>query len=359
MKRWRGGALADNYLLATVLRTFLLAAAALTMLLSLLDFTDQLGAVGQGRYRLPDAFFYILLTAPLRFEEMAPIAMLLGCLLGLGALAKHSELTAMRSLGISEGRIILSLVKLAAPVIVILFLTAQFVIPSAEQAAETRHDKSLTAPASGGFWAHSGEQYLNVQGLSPDGMPQGIDIYVFTPDGALASATHAEQANVQPDGIWRLSSVTTRRITDTGYDIAHPPFLAWTPFISVKQLRRLLLPPDTMPPLALYHYLQRLRQQNQPAVRYANAFWAQISIPVAMIAMIMVAVPFVLGPPRAQSTGQQIVTGGVIGIIFSLCQQIAGYLVLLYNLDPALAELAPSLALMAFALWLLRRARKR
>jgi lipopolysaccharide export system permease protein len=347
-------ALLEHYIQTSVLRTFCLAAAALTVLLSLLDFTDELGAVGHGHYRLSDAFIYILLTAPSRLLQISPIAMLLGCLLGLGALARHSELTAMQSLGIPAGRIILSLCKLAVPIILVLFLLAQFVIPPAQQAAQTRHDKSLTNP-TGGFWARSGEEYLNVQGLGPAEMPQGIDIYAFAPDGSLASATHADAATVQPGGAWRLTSVTLRTLNPAGFITAHPAFLIWPAFVSVRQLRRLLLPPNAMPPLALYTYIRDLKHSGQPSIRYANALWSELSIPVALLAMILLAVPFVLGPPRAQSTGQQITTGGIIGIIFALSQQTAGYLTLLYNLPPALTDLTPSFLLTALSLRLLLR----
>jgi len=355
----RRNALLEHYLQTSVLRAFCLAAAALTVLLSLLDFTDELGAVGRGHYRLADAFIYILLTAPLRLLQIAPIAMLLGCLLGLGALAKHSELTAMQSLGIPARRLISSLFKLAIPIILILFLFAEFVIPPAQQAAQTRHDKSLTNP-TGGFWARSGaagggEEYLNVQGLGPGEMPQGIDIYDFAPDGTLASATHAGQATVQPNGAWRLTAITLRSVTAAGFVTAHPAFLIWPAFVPVRQIRRLLLPPNAMPPLALYTYIRDLRHSGQPSIRYANALWSEISVPAAFCAMIMLAIPFVLGPRRATSTGQQITTGGIIGIIFALSQQTAGYLTLLYNLPPALTELTPSLILTALSLHLLRQ----
>lgn len=350
-------ALLERYLAATVFKAFLAAAAGLTVLLSLLDFTDQLGAVGHGTYRLHDAFIYILLTAPSRFIELAPIAMLVACLLGLGGLARHSELTAMRSLGFSEGRIFLSLAALAAPILLVLFLLAQYVVPPAEQAAEIRHDKSQTAPSTGGFWVQNRGEYLNVQGLGPQGEPRGVDIYDFAQDGSLIRAIHAARAKVQPGGDWLLSGVTLHRVTGSGFVTTRPDRLIWPSFITVRQLRRLLLPPQLMPPVALYHYVQELRRSHQPAIRYRNALWAQISIPVALIAMILAAIPFVLAPPRAQSAGQQIATAGVIGIVFSLCQQIAGYLTLLYGLQPALAELAPSAALMAGSIFLLRPAR--
>jgi lipopolysaccharide export system permease protein len=107
----------DRYIGAAALRAFVLVAAALTALFSLLEFVEQLSSVGQGHYGLSDALTYVLLTVPSRLLQVAPVSMLLGCLLALGAFAKNSELIALHSLGISEIRIIGAILKLAVPVI--------------------------------------------------------------------------------------------------------------------------------------------------------------------------------------------------------------------------------------------------
>ena len=80
--------LLDRYVGWTVLRAFLLIAAGLTSLFSLLVFVEQLSYVGQGQYRATDALGYTLLTAPDRLLQLAPICMLLAALLGLGSLAR-------------------------------------------------------------------------------------------------------------------------------------------------------------------------------------------------------------------------------------------------------------------------------
>jgi len=72
--------------------------------------------------------------------------------------------------------------------------------------------------------------------------------------------------------------------------------------------------------------------------------------------MILIAVPFVFGPLRTRSTGQRMMIGAMIGIVFSLVQQIATYWGQLLNLSPALTATMPSFLLMALALHLFRRA---
>ena len=75
-----------------------------------------------------------------------------------------------------------------------------------------------------------------------------------------------------------------------------------------------------------------------------------------MAAMMMIAMPFVFGPLRTQSAGQRMMIGAMIGIVFSLAQQITTYLGELLNVSPALTATMPSVALMVVALYLFRRA---
>jgi lipopolysaccharide export system permease protein len=111
-----------------------------------------------------------------------------------------------------------------------------------------------------------------------------------------------------------------------------------------------------MQPIGLAEYVRDLKRRREPVARYAQELWAKIDIPIAMVAMVLIAVPFVLGPLRTHGTGQRIVVGALIGIVFSLVQQIASYLGELSNVDPALTATAPSFVLMAIALYLYRRA---
>jgi lipopolysaccharide export system permease protein len=111
-----------------------------------------------------------------------------------------------------------------------------------------------------------------------------------------------------------------------------------------------------MQPIELYQYVRDLERRNQPAARYAQELWAKIDMPLSMAAMILIAAPFVFGPLRSQGTGQRMMIGTMIGIVFSLAQQITTYLGLLLNLNPALTATLPSVLLMALALYLFRRA---
>ncbi len=346
----------DRYIEFGTLKAFVIVVGGLSGLLSLLVFVEQLSYVGQGHYHLLDALAYVLLTWPSRLSQSAPVSMLLASLLALGALGANSELTAMRSLGISELRIAGAILKIAVPILVLLFLNAEFVIPPAEQLAEAQRTSKLssTAPVLGGesFWAQNGNQFLNVQEFGYGNAPKNVDIYDFSPDGALRRFIHADHAVIKPDGTWLLTGVVSKRIQASQFQTERLNSLPWHSFLPLQQARLLVLPPESMPPIGLYHYVRSLTKRHQPAARYEQELWAQVSIPISMVAMILIAIPFVFGSPRSQNTGRQITIGATIGLVFTLIQQIIAHLDLLLDLNPALAELAPSLLLMALAAYL-------
>ncbi len=352
--------LLNRYIERSMLEMLALVSAGLTSLFSLLEFVEQLHDVGKGTYGLGDALVYVLLTAPERLLQLMPVSMLLACLFALGSLASHNELTVMRAAGVPPRRIVGAVFRLAAPVLLALLLAAEFVIPPAQQLAQALRLSSVSSTSvpfrsANGFWAHSDLQYLNVRRFEHGNVPRNIEIYTFAADGELKSLIQADNAEVRSDGNWLLGGVAITQFTDTGIETERHAALAWHSFLRPQQVPLLILPPESMPPIALYRYVSDLERRRQPAARYAQTLWAKIDIPLAIAAMILISVPFVFGPLRTHGTGHRIMVGAMIGIVFSLIQQITAYLGVLLELSPALTATLPSLALLAVALYLIRR----
>ncbi|MGH8220702.1 MAG: LPS export ABC transporter permease LptG [Steroidobacteraceae bacterium] len=351
----------ERYIANTAARALVVVSGGLTALFSLLELVNQLHDVGKGTYRLIDAILYVLLTAPARVLQLMPVSMLVASLFALGALASRNELAIMRATGMSLGRIVGSVFRLAAVVVVLLFLAAQFVIPAAEQRAQTLRVSRISAASvprrtQNSFWAEGDNEYLNVRKFASGNVPQDIDVYTFASGGALARSIHAASADVHGDGTWLLHDVIQKRFDASGVETEHLDSLPWRSFLRPQQVGLLILPPRSMQPIGLYRYVGDLKRRHEPTARYAQELWAKIDIPIAMVAMILIAVPFVLGPLRTHGTGHRIVVGALIGIVFTLVQQIASYLGELSNVHPAITATAPSLLTIAIALYLFPRA---
>jgi lipopolysaccharide export system permease protein len=352
--------LLERYVAVAVFRALLVVSAGMTSLFSLLEFVDQLHDVGKGQYRIVDALFYVLLTAPARLLQLMPASLLLACLFALGVLATRGELTAMRAGGLSPSQIVGWVFKLGGATVITLFLLAEFVIPAAQQLAQAHRASRLAsteaARSGDSFWAQGEHQYLNVRRFANGNIPRDIHLYDFAASGELQTLIQADHAEVRPDGTWLLEGVLRKQFSGDRIETDRLERLPWRPFLRPKQASLLLLPPESMQPVELYQYVRELQRRHQPVARYAQELWAKIDLPLAMAAMILIAVPFVFGPLRTQSIGQRMMIGALIGIVFSLVQQITLYLGELLNVSPALTATLPSFVLMALGFYLFRRA---
>lgn len=352
--------LLDRYIEVATLKACVLVAAVLTILFSLLTFVDQLADVGKGHYGLVDALIYVLLTAPSRLLQLTPVSALLGSLLALGAMAGSHELTAMRAAGVSTTRIIGWVFKLGVPIMLLLFAVAEFVIPPAQQLAQTERASRLTsnqAMRSGnGYWASGDHRYLNVRRFEHGNIPTDIDIYRFDGNGELEQFIHADHAEIRQDSTWLLAGVLRKRFDDSHVETEHLASLSWKAFLRPQQVDLLQVPPENMAPIALFEYVRDLKRRHQHAERYEQELWVKLNIPLATAAMILIGIPFVFGSLRTSSTGQRVTLGAAIGVVFSLSEQIADQLGRLLNLNPALVATAPSLFLILLAIYLFRRA---
>jgi len=95
----------DRYIVRTIMGSVLLVMSVLLVLGGLVIFIDQQDDIGVGRYSALSALWFTLLNLPQQAYELLPITALIGSLLGLGSLARGSELVVVRATGVSTQRI--------------------------------------------------------------------------------------------------------------------------------------------------------------------------------------------------------------------------------------------------------------
>src|SRR5256885_16678082 len=95
----------DRYVVRAILSSVLLAMLVVRVLGAVFVFLDQQDDIGTGHYGALGAFWYTLLNMPQLAYELLPITALIGSPLGLGSLARGSELTVVRASGVSIARL--------------------------------------------------------------------------------------------------------------------------------------------------------------------------------------------------------------------------------------------------------------
>jgi len=162
----------DRYIGRAILTTSMLVLLTLVALAGIFGFISELDDVGKGNYTVANALQYIFLTLPSKAYLLFAPAVLLGSLLGLGAMASNSELTVMRAAGISNGRIIRAVLMTGVALMLLIALLGETIMPKAEQIAEeirlTALEERLSVKGRNGLWIKSSNKYVNISTVMPD-----------------------------------------------------------------------------------------------------------------------------------------------------------------------------------------------
>src|SRR5262249_16002857 len=141
--------------------------------------------IGIGRYTVWSALWYTLLNLPQQAYELLPITVLIGSLLGLGSLARGSELTVVRSTGISVVRLGGTALIAAAVLIGAELILGEFLGPPLQQVAREQKAFSKLSNVSfgtgSGAWVRDGDLILNVAGQSGERQFGGMQIFELSP----------------------------------------------------------------------------------------------------------------------------------------------------------------------------------
>ncbi len=158
--------LLDRYVIRAVLGGVLVVLAVLLTLFALFLFAGQQDDIGQGSYTALDAFWFVLLNMPQLVYELMPIGVLIGALLGLGQLARGSELTVMRAAGISVWRIAGSVAMAGLLLTILAVVCGEFLAPPLQAIAKQQKAlakfSNITFASRGGAWVRDGNLLINV-----------------------------------------------------------------------------------------------------------------------------------------------------------------------------------------------------
>lgn len=349
----------DNYIAKHIIIAILIVAFALLGFDLFFKLVDELKLVGRGQYTLSTTFLFLLLTIPSRLYAMFPWSALIGSLIGLGALANHSELVVMRTASISVARITWAVLKAAFVLMFFVVLLGEGVAPITERLASDKRTLALsggqTIQTDFGLWVRQGREFVHVQTIRSDGELLGVTRYQFDEKRRLTKATFAERAAFA-DNVWHLYRVqgtaflddkTTRFKTDTQMveNLLEPEILETA---LVKHPERLSLP-------ALFRTIQHRTKNALNTQSYELAFWTKVLQPVVILMMVFLAVPFVFGPLRTGSQGRRAVIGILVAFLFHTTNHLFAPLAVVYQLPPILAVLSPVIVFSGFGIWMLYR----
>lgn len=348
----------DRYIGTQVFYAILSVLGIIVGLALLFAFIDELGDV-EGNYGLLDAAWYVFLTLPRRTYEMLPMAALIGCLIGLGSLASSSELTIMRSAGVSIGRIVWAVMKPMLVLMLVGVLIGEYLAPWSENQAQANRAMAQgggeAQSAKRGLWHRQGEEFVHINAVQPNGVLFGVTRYNFDDQRKLLSSSFARRAQFQGD-YWQLEDVATTYFRERATEVVRSPTERWDVELNPQLLGTVVLAPEALSITGLWRYIQYLAEQGLNNGQYWLAFWNKVLQPVVTAALVLMAISFIFGPLRSVTLGQRVFTGVLVGFVFRIAQDLLGPSSLVFGFSPLFAVLVPAGLCALAGFWLLRRA---
>jgi lipopolysaccharide export system permease protein len=334
----------------------------LVVLLALAGLFEFIGELDdtRGDYQTVQAILYTAFRLPNLASAMLPIAVLLGSLLGLGALASSSEIIVMRSAGLSI-RELSGMVAISGGVLLVFTaLLGEYIGPPLDTFARNmrmelrseRDDDRVGKEA----WVKDGSTYLHLEKVSPEF--EFGSLYVFKFDGDhLRSIAVAENSGLDENDKWILENLRETQFLGDGVQVLQSSRSIESFELNAGLLGTSLAKPMSLSARELLSYIAYLDKNDLDATKYETEFWYRVSRTFTVLIMPILALAFVFGSLRTGGSGGRLMIGVVIGLAYYLASESLANSGEVFNLNPLIISWLPTAALAGVTVFALSRIR--
>lgn len=351
----------DRYIVRSIIGSVLLVMSVLLVLGGLVIFIDQQDDIGVGHYSALGALWFTLLNLPQQAYELLPITALIGSLLGLGSLARGSELVVVRATGVSTQRIAGAAAIAGIILIGVELLLGELLGPPLHEAAKEQKAFSkfnnVSFGGGSGAWVRDGTLIINVARQSGERQFSGMQIFELSPDHRLRAIGHAGGATAGANRTWLLTDYTESRFTPERVVAPPPGQRLLESNVTAGFLGLAVESPAQLTSRSLLRLIRYLQANSLSARDYLFAFTSRIARTVAILFSVLLAIPFVLGSLRSAGAGTRMMLGLVAGVALFLLQRLIESGTVVFDLNPVLLACLPTAMLATVTLLLLARAR--
>jgi lipopolysaccharide export system permease protein len=367
----------ERYLAKQIYLSFAFILFALTSLFVFFDFIAEIRDTNN-TYSVALAFLTVLMRVPSRLVEIIPIAGLIGGIYVMANMAALSEYTILRIAGLDTKKALITLMKIAIPIALLILLMSEVLGPFTEGLSKNIRLSALnqgreTLEFRSGAWikdklrdndgrgkVKNGIRYINVGALENNQTIRGFRMYEFDEKYNLLVSRTAETVKFIGEGSWRLNKVTETRFTESpGDNILDPSFnteikrldtLDIETDVSPQLLGALLIKPDRLSIIDLFNYINHLKENKQDYQRYAISFWKKVIYPFTILVMLALALPFAYLQTRSGAIGYKVFGGIMLGISFQLFNSLFSHLGLLGEWPALVSAITPAMIYFVLAL---------
>ncbi len=352
-----------RYIVRTVLGYTIMVMIVLLALGALFMFIGQQEDIGVGNYTATQAMLFVLLNLPSYLFQLLPVAALIGALLGLGNLARGSELIVMRAAGVTTLRFCLWLGSAGLVLASLMYVVGEYVAPPlgsyARQLKVFSKFDEFNLTGNRATWVRDGDTIISVNQQSGSDSFGGIKVFQVDPSRRLVSVGRAESASIKSDNVWRLEKYlgTTFAADAQQATVIKDGEREVRTSLSADFLGLAVADPEMMGLRDLRQYISHLQRNGLQSSRFEAAYWSRLARFAAVLFVIILALPFCVGSMRNSGQGARTVIGVMIGAAFVLLSQTLESSGELFDLPPWIVGWLPTVLLGAVTGTLLWRNR--
>lgn len=278
---------------------------ALVLLIDLIENMRFAGKFADGDFGL--AVMMTLLRAPSLTQALIPFVFLFGSIWMFHQLNRRSELSVMRSAGLSVWRLLapagiiaalsgLLLIGLVDPMSSRMLAQAETIKARAEGA-----DRALVQLFDDGIWlrqrTETSQLIINAESLDrARGALTGVTVWRFGAESAFLERIDADEALLSG----RTMELYNALLKSPGdREARRAPLYAVDTTLTSKNLRERVAPPETLSLWRLPRFIDLAETAGLPTVRYQIRFHDLCSTPLKLIAMVLIAAAFSMRPTRS------------------------------------------------------------
>lgn len=284
-----------------------------------------------------------LLKIPKIVSQVTPIAVLLSTLLTLGLLSKSSEITAMKSSGISLYLIVSPILVIGVMISAFSFLFSEYLVPYTNK--EVRFTERVTVrketPKSffkqNKIWYRSDNAIYNIQLFEPDHDTfKGITIYYMGANFKLTKRIDAREARW--DGTtWRFYDAKEETFTNGQIPVRIYKEIPIKLPESPEDFKIEKRETEDMGFAELREYIKKLRKEGYDSTTLSADLYSKISFPFTSLIMVFIGIPFALKGGRSSGVAFGVGISVLVGFGYWLIMSLGLSLGRVEALPPLLA----------------------
>ena|ERR1039457_4173814 len=312
----------DRYIAAAWLRLLALCLGSFVAVYLVLDMMDKIPRFIRAGGSAGDMIGFFVCKLPEMIGQTASFSILMATLLTLGLLSRNSEITAMRSCGVSLLRISLPMLALGLTVSLLLLVNTELVVPKSYERMDYIEKVAIKKQGvnavfkRNNIWFRSEAMIVQARLFEPrEKTLKGVVVWTVDSSMSPLGRIDAESAEFHNGG-WTLKNAVQKDFKkDGGFTMRTVPAIDIALNLKVDDLKVLDNNADNLSYRKLKEYADNLSRGGYQSFRYLTMMHTKLSAPIAAFVMVILGIPFALRNSR--SGGIALGIGASIAIGFA------------------------------------------